>query len=196
MAWSRGDVIVRRDVWRGHPWVASAAIVVRDDPELLALYVAEGAEIGVATGAEFPIVHPWFGRGNWEGHGVVALHRPGDAYSIWVFWEGEEKRHFAGWYVNLEAPFVRTELGIDTRDYELDLWSEDGRSWQFKDAELMEQRVREGMFTAEEARMIEAEGARVHAEFSSGGAWWDDVWAEWTPPPEWDAPRLPADWTR
>jgi hypothetical protein len=131
--WELGDVVVRRDVWRGRPWVGVAAIVIQDGPRLLAVYVPEGAEIGVEAGAEFPIVHPWHGLGNWQGHGIVVLHRPGDAYSVWVFWDGEDRR-FSAWYLNLEEPFVRTALGIDTRDHELDLWSDDGRTWHFKDA--------------------------------------------------------------
>ncbi len=193
MPWRPGDVVVRRDVWDGHPWVGIAATVIRDEPGLLALYVSEGAEIGVEAGPEFPIVHPWHGRSNWEGHGVVALHRPGDAYSVWVFWEGDERR-FAGWYLNLEAPYVRTERGIDTHDHELDLWSEDGQTWEFKDAELMEQRVAEGLFTAEEAAAIEAEGTRLEAEVRGGGGWWDAAWATWAPAPDLLAPRLPSDW--
>jgi hypothetical protein len=185
---------VRRDVWRGRPWVGVAGIVVHDGPELLAVYVPEGAEIAVAEG-EFPIVHPWSRRRAWEGHGTIVLHRPGDAYSVCVFWDGPE-REFACWYLNLEAPFVRTELGIDTRDHELDLWSADGRTWRWKDAELMEQRVAEGVFTAEEAAAIEAEGARLYEEVSNGGGWWDESWAEWQPPPSWETPRLPLDWRR
>ncbi len=75
MAWAPGDVIVRRDVWRGRPWVGVAAIVVQDEPDLLAILVPEGAEIAVAKG-EFPIEHPWSGRRAWAGHGIVTLTRP------------------------------------------------------------------------------------------------------------------------
>jgi Protein of unknown function (DUF402) len=190
--WSAGDVVARRDVWRGQPWVGVAAIVVRDEPGLLALYVPEGAEIAVARG-DFPIVHPWSGRTAWQGHGIVQLHRPGDAYSVWVFWDGPDRRFYA-WYLNLEEPFRRNELGVDIRDNELDLWSPDGSVWHWKDAELLEQRVAEGLYTPEEAEAIKAEGDRLHAEVSNGGAWWDEAWAEWEPPDDWAPPRLPPGW--
>ena len=55
-------MIARRDLWRGIPWVGTAAIVIQDEPELLAVYVAEGAEIAVLDGDSYPIAHPW--RGN------------------------------------------------------------------------------------------------------------------------------------
>jgi hypothetical protein len=190
--WAYGDEIVRRDVWRGRPWVGTAAIVIEDGPELLAIYVPEGAEIAVAEHG-FPIIHPWHGRRAWAGHGSVGLHRPGDAYSVWVFWDGPERR-FWGWYLNLEDPFRRTSLGYDTRDHELDLWSEDGRTWQWKDAELMDQRVEEGVFTAAEVRAIRAEGERLYAEVDGGGGWWDERWAGWSPPPDWQPPQLPRAW--
>jgi Protein of unknown function (DUF402) len=195
VAWRFGDVIARRDLWRGIPWVGTAAIVIQDEPELLAVYVAEGAEIAVLDGDSYPIAHPWRGKRAWAGHGIVILSRPGDAYSVWLFWEGP-RREFAGWYLNLEEPLRRTPHGYDTRDHELDLWSEDGREWHFKDAERMEQRVDEGVYTAEEAAAIEAEGARLHSEVSGGGGWWDDSWADWKPPAEWQPPKLPADWAR
>jgi hypothetical protein len=183
---------VRRDVWRGRPWVGIASIVIQDDPELLAVYIAEGAEIEVAEG-DFPIVHSWSGRRAWRDHGIVVLHRPRDAYSIWVFWEGPN-RDFWGWYLNLETPLTRTAIGYDTHDHELDLWSRNGRDWHWKDAELMEQRVSEGLFTAEEVAAIRLEGERAYADVSSGGAWWDERWAEWTPPTTWQPPRLPPGW--
>jgi Protein of unknown function (DUF402) len=194
LSWDRGRVVVRRDVWRGRPWVGVAALVVQDDPDLLVIYVPEGAEISVIDDGG-PIVHPWSDRRAWEGHGIVVLHRPGDAYSVNVFWEGPT-REFSVWYLNLEAPFVRTALGVDTRDHELDLWSTDGHSWHWKDAELLDQRVADGVYTAEEATAIRAEGERLYGEVSNGGGWWDERWAAWEPPSDWEPPRLPSGWDR
>lgn len=81
-------------------------------------------------------------------------------------------------------------------DHELDLWSEDGRTWHWKDDELLDQRVAEGLYTAEEAVSIRAEGERLHAEVADGGGWWDEAWASWEPPADWEPPRLPPDWNR
>jgi hypothetical protein len=41
------------------------------------------------------------------------LHRPADAYAVWVFWKGEA-RAFDRWYVNFQRPLQRTEDGFES----------------------------------------------------------------------------------
>ncbi|HEV8353784.1 MAG TPA: DUF402 domain-containing protein [bacterium] len=80
------------------------------------------------------------------------------------------EREFWGWYINFQAPFRKTDIGFDTFDHELDLWSEDGLTWYRKDFELLEQRVAAGLFTPAEAAEIRARAERVEAEMMRGGA--------------------------
>ena len=170
-------------------------IVVEDRPGRLVLYLPEGAPFGFPEGRWPGGSHPWHGRGAWQGHGVLMLHRPEDAYAVWVFWEGAERR-LSRWYVNLQAPYRRRTAGVDTLDHELDLWSADGRTWHVKDEELLDLRVAEGRFTPEEARAIREQGARLRAELADGGRWWEDRWADWRPDPAWPVPVLPSGWDR
>ena len=114
------------------------------------------------------------------------LQRPGESYAIWIFWFGPE-REFRGWYVNFQEPFRRTPAGYDTQDLELDVWVPLDAPWAWKDAELLEQRVHEGRFAAEQVDAIRAEGDRVGALLDAGNRWWDDAWASWTPDEGWDA---------
>jgi Protein of unknown function (DUF402) len=191
--WQRGEAIVRRDVWRGLPYAALPVVVVGDEPDLLAVYLPEGAPFGF-NDSEWPYgPHPWRRYGAWRGHGVLMLQRPADAYAVWVFWEGEERR-FARWYINLQAPFRRTSIGFDSLDHTLDLWSTDGRTWHLKDEEVFEQRVADGYFTAEEGAAIRAEAERFLSDVRTNGPWWDETWADWRPDPLWPVPRLPAGW--
>jgi hypothetical protein len=108
------------------------------------------------------------------------LHRPRDAYAVWVFWAGEP-RSFDRWYVNFQRPLSRTADGFETLDHEIDLWSSDLRAWHWKDEELFAQRAGEGWFTANDVAEIRADANRVHAELVGGGAWWDRRWADWAP---------------
>jgi hypothetical protein len=87
------------------------------------------------------------------------LHRPRDAYAVWVFWAGEP-RSFDRWYVNFQRPLSRTADGFETLDHEIDLWSSDLRAWHWKDEELFAQRAGEGWFTANDV----AESARAETE--------------------------------
>ena len=126
MTWSPGETIVLRQIWQGRPLFAVPCVVISDEPGLLVTYLPERAPFGAVPGWPRPGgVHPWAHRNHWEGHGTLTLRRPGDRYSIWVFWDGDE-REFECWYVNFEEPYRRSKIGIDTLDHELDLWSEDG----------------------------------------------------------------------
>jgi hypothetical protein len=171
--------------------VAIAALVVQDEPDLIALYVPTGAPLGFAPMGPFP--HTWEGRDGWEGHGVLMLHRPGNPYAVWVFWE-EPGRSFSRWYVNFQTPLTPSRIGFDMLDHELDLWSSDGEAWHWKDDELLDQRVAQGLFSPEEAQAIRADAARVHAELRAKGIWWDPAWAGWSPDPAWPQPTLPSGW--
>jgi hypothetical protein len=169
--------------------------VVQDDDTMLATYIAEGAPFEFPPGP-WPIdggLHPWHGKERWAGHGVLMLQRPGDAHAVWVFWHGQG-REFRGWYVNLQDPFRRTPIGYDTQDLELDIVVPLGEGPQWKDDELLDRRVREGRFTAEQARAVRAEGTRLTRELEAGRQWWSDDWASWEPDPEWRPARLPQGW--
>ena len=113
---------------------------------------------------------------------------------MWLFWRGA-RRSFAGWYVNIQEPFRRTAegdetQGYDTQDLELDIWIPLDRPWEWKDEELLERRVEEGRFSAEQVVEIRAEGARIAAELDAGRRWWDESWADWQPDPAWATPTF------
>jgi len=187
--WSRGDLVTRREVLNdGRCWLHVPVRVVLDQEELLATYIARGAPFTFPPGA-WPTetgLHPWHGKEAWEGNGSLMLQRPGESYAIWIFWFGAQ-REFRGWYVNFQEPVRRAPAGYDTQDLELDIWAPVDGPWEWKDVELLDQRVREGRFTEEQAEWIRAEGARVGALLDAGDRWWDDSWASWRPDDGWDA---------
>lgn len=194
MMWEPGDAIVRRGVWRGNPNFGWAGRVVVDTESLLAIHMPERSPMAFAEDF-FGAPHPWSARERWNGHGVLQLQRPGEMHAIWVFWHGPQ-REFRGWYVNLQEPFRRTSLGVDTQDLKLDILIAPDGSWQLKDDELLEPWIERGRWTEAEVAAIRAEGARIAAELEAGRRWWNDDWAEWTPDPAEQVPELPLDWDR
>jgi hypothetical protein len=192
VGWQRGETIAHREVWRGVPWCASPVVVVEDRPELLVTYLPEEAPFAFPPSADGR-PHPWQGKRAWAGHGVLMLRRPGEAYSVWHFWEGPERR-FVGWYLNLEEPFRRTSIGYDTQDLELDVWIPVDERWRFKDEELLADRVLDGRYTDEQAAATRALGQRLGAMLDRGERWWHDGWAEFEPDPAWRAPAFPDGW--
>lgn len=189
--------MARREWLHGQLWLGFATYVVEDNDDLLAVYLPEGSELAFPDWPFDQWVHPWLEAGHraWRGHGKLMLHRPGDAYSVDLFWTGPE-RTFAGWYLNLQEPFARHCRGFDTLDHELDYWLAPDGSWSVKDDELFEQRVVEGRYSTDQAVAIRATGRQVVEMLSSGSPWWDKSWAEWTPPSHWQSLHLPEGWDR
>ena len=168
---------------------AWAGIVVRDEPELLALWMPGESPLQF-TDDFFGAPHPWSGRDRWHGPGVLQLQRPGEAYAVW---HGTGP-HLDGWYVNLQEPFRRTPRGFDTLDNVLDIVVGLDGSWSWKDDEELDDWVDRGRYTAEEISAIRAEGALVAADLDAGRRWWSDEWLAWQPDPSWPVPELPRDW--
>jgi hypothetical protein len=187
--WSEGDVIVRREVLNdGRCWLAVPVVVVQDNDELLATYIASGAPFTFFPGP-WPGEtghQPWHRNREGGGNGGLMLQRPGETYAIWIFWDGPG-REFRGWYVNFQEPFRRTADGYDTQDLELDIWAPVDGPWEWKDDEVLEQRIDEGRFTPEQVAAVRVEGWRVADFLDAGERWWDDAWAGWRPPTGWDA---------
>jgi Protein of unknown function (DUF402) len=176
--WAEGETIWHREVLNsGHCWAACPVTVVRDEPGLLVTYWPEGMPF---TFPPAPLVHPWTGRGGWQGNGMLALKRPDDAYSVRLFWEGPERR-FACWYVNFEERYRRLPDGYETQDLELDIVVHPDGRWELKDDELLQERVREGRFTQDQADVTRADARCFVAELESAGPWWDAAWADWSP---------------
>jgi predicted RNA-binding protein associated with RNAse of E/G family len=120
---------------------------------------------------------------------------PGAAHSIWVTWGREgEARVFRGFYVNMEEPFRRTAIGFDTNDHMLDILVARDLTWQWKDEDVLADWVGRGLYSAEFAAAVRAEGERVAANIDSRLPPFDDSWDLWTPPALTGRPELPATW--
>jgi Protein of unknown function (DUF402) len=191
MTFAAGSHVLFRQVWRGLPWLSIPVEVVDDAPELLVLHLPNGAPFGFHR--DHPLgAHPWSRKERFDGNGVLMLQRPGERYAIWHFWDGPERR-FRGWYVNFQEPFRRRAFGFDTQDQELDLWLPIGGEPEWKDVDLLAERVRQGRFSQAEQAAIHAEGNRVYAQVAGAERWWDPRWSTWAPdggPP----PELPEGW--
>ncbi len=104
-------------------------------------------------------------------------------------------RSFNCWYVNLQEPYRRTAIGFDTMDQELDIVVAADRSeWRWKDEEAFSRLQAMGVFSAEEAKAIRAEGERVLDSMHKDQPPFSSGWENWAPPPEWPIPELPEAW--
>ncbi|MFJ7409773.1 DUF402 domain-containing protein [Streptomyces sp. NPDC098077] len=187
----RGEVIVRREILDGRPWLVYPTRVAGDDEQVLAVHLAQGTPLTFGRGDFRWGLHPWIEFEHvWQSSGVLQLQRPGDGYSVWGRWADDGA--LSEWYVNFQAPLVRTELGFDTLDHELDLVIPgDGSAYRWKDVEHFDERVRTGGFDAEEADAVRAAAASVVDLIERGACWWEQ-WRDWRAPADWGPPDAVA----
>lgn len=175
------------------------AIVVQDTENLTALYWQSGThwkDVSKHASAQEVLASTKLTIVDhvWEETDVLFLALPGESYAVWLMWEqGQGKLRC--WYINLETPLLRTPIGFDTMDHELDIVIRPDRSeWRWKDEEAFREWEAAGVYSAGEALEIRAEGERVLQRLKANLSPFGDGWEEWRPPSGWVIPVLPHDW--
>ncbi|GGO97606.1 cytidylyl-2-hydroxypropylphosphonate hydrolase [Wenjunlia tyrosinilytica] len=205
--WAPGETVLWR--YRGNATerfhLCRPVTVVRDDAEMLAVWLAAGTECirpVLHDGSEIarePLATRFrkprdVRRSTWFGTGVLKLARPGDPWSVWLFWDrGWRLRN---WYVNLEEPRVRWAGGIDSEDHVLDVAVYPDRSWEWKDEDEFAAAREAGLIGDQQAERIRAAGLSAVREVQAWGWPFRDGWEHWRPNPSWATPALPDDWDR
>ena len=100
-------------------WVQPMRVVSDDEAGLL-LWHPVGSDIARLVDADGNTPHdiavdrmrdPKLTLQSWTDYDILVLMRPDVAHAVWwLFQDGV----FAGWYVNLEAPYVRRPDSVDT----------------------------------------------------------------------------------
>ncbi|MEU5093305.1 DUF402 domain-containing protein [Streptomyces sp. NPDC020996] len=185
--------------------IARPVTVVRDDEEVLAVWMAPGTECVKPVLADGTPLHReplrsrytkprTVRRDRWFGTGVLKLARPGEPWSVWLFWEPGWT--FKNWYVNLEQPLARWEGGVDSEDHFLDISVRPDRSWCWHDEDEFAQAQRDGLMDAGLARRVREAGASAVEVIRAWGPPFSEGWQNWRPDPSWGVPSLPEDWDR
>ncbi|MCU4746935.1 MULTISPECIES: DUF402 domain-containing protein [Streptomyces] len=206
-AWRPGEHILWRYRANAAPGIhiCRPVTVVRDAPDLLAVWVAPGTECVRPALADGSPVHqeplatrytkPRITvRDRWSGTGVLKLARPGEPWSVWLFWDRGWR--FKNWYVNLEEPLHRWSGGVDSEDHFLDIAVYPDRSWEWRDEDEFAQAQQAGLLGAGQAERIRAAGQAATRVIGAWGRPFSENWESWRPDPRWRNPALPHDWDR
>lgn len=206
--WEPGQTVVVRYVARDHDVIAGGypMTCIEDSAERLVLYLPHGtpylgyphlpvdgrAERVARRGGTPP--RPLRERVPlvWQND-TVRFFTADRAFQVWAMWR-EGSWEFTHWYVNLEAPFVRHGVGIDTRDHTLDIVATPDLDWEWKDEDEAAARVEHGIDTAEFSAAVRTEGERVVELIELGAAPFGEEWPRWRPDPSWATPELPDGW--
>jgi hypothetical protein len=191
-----GDTVALREIWDGRVFEARPAIVVVDDPAGAMFYVPSVVSCLQPVGEDgvplrFP-ARPWHLEPvEWHHRRVLSFAFPDTPYAVLAAWDAQTDA-FEGWYVNLQDPLRRTEIGFDTRDHVLDvLIPPDRSSWAWKDEDELAEALALGLFSEADAEGIQWAGERAVEHVLLGEPPFDEDWADWRPDPAWDVPELP-----
>ncbi|MGW6401063.1 cytidylyl-2-hydroxypropylphosphonate hydrolase [Streptomyces sp. NPDC055134] len=205
--WAPGSLILWRYRTNGGDGfhICRPVTVVEDSAELLAVWLAPGTECVRPVLADGTPVHEeplatrytkprTVLRDRWFGTGVLKLARPGEPWSVWLFWEPGWR--FRNWYVNLEQPRVRWAGGVDSEDHFLDLSVYADRTWRWHDEDEFAQAQIAGLMSAAQAESVRRAGRAAVEVIEGWGHPFPDGWQHWRPDPAWPVPALPGDWNR
>ncbi|MFI5793197.1 DUF402 domain-containing protein [Streptomyces sp. NPDC051677] len=205
--WEPGDRILWRYRENGGArfHIARPVTVVRDDEDVLAVWMAPGTQCVRPVLADGTPLHQeplhtrytkprTVQRAHWFGTGVLKLARPGEPWSVWLFWEPGWQ--FKNWYVNLEQPLARWSDGVDSEDHFLDICVYPDRSWGWRDEDEFAQAQQDGLMDATVAEQVREAGRKAVEVIRAWGPPFDEGWQNWRPDPSWAVPLLPEDWDR
>jgi hypothetical protein len=174
------------------------AIVVRDSPDLVALFQPPGTRCkrrsGVRGGPNGRNMVTWDGSYVDVVTDSSTIHAwvPDDAFWVIRDWTGAE---YEGWYINLAEPWKRTAIGFDTADQILDVVVEPDRSsWRWKDEDEVAWAVQHGRYAPEVADQIRRHAHEALARMATALPPFHEGWSDLEPDGAWPMPVLPAGW--
>jgi len=210
MRFSRGRVVLHRNVRRGRiGWVRPARVVSDDDRGLL-LWIARGTPAASEVtedgrGMRTMPFTEWVAAryalqvGRWNGPPLLKFLPTGANHSVWFFRDADDR--FASWYVNLEEHGIRWDdgevAGVDIVDQDLDVVVWPDHRWEWKDeGEFAERLALPTHYWVPDARAVRAEGERVIKVAEAGQFPFDGTWCDFVPDPDWTVPTLSPGWDR
>jgi hypothetical protein len=126
-------------------------------------------------------------------HGLLSWHPAGRDYSIRFLFRANGE--FFAWYANLEMPAVAWRhdrfTGLDTIDWDLDLWVHPDGRWEWTDEEVLEARLAEpDAYWVDDPDRVRRAGREVIALVEARAFPFDGTWVDFRPDPGW--PALPS----
>ncbi len=174
------------------PHFANPVTVVRDDPDVLVVWLsvgtpvirlvrADGLDKRADPGTLFtaPVVAS---PGLHALYDQVRVVPAGRAWSAWAMFAADGGT-FSGWYVNFERPHLRDAFSTYTSDHVLDLWVEPDRTVVRKDEDELAIAVEQGALDAATADATLVTCLEVEAIVAAWGSPFCDGWEHFRPGP-------------
>ncbi len=206
--WKSGDNVVLRGIYNHRVWIAQSAVVVKDDPDEVALAILPGAQCAMPEGyinGKHGVRRGWSRWEDyrnddcnmqdfiWHTNRLLLLMEPEKYYATIYFWRNEDHQ-FLCYYVNFQLPFTRSANGFDTLDLELDIVIEPAYDWRWKDVEDYQDGIARGILSKEWTDKIDQAKNEIFQKIEMRSYPFDGFWLNWTPHSSWSPPKLPENW--
>jgi protein associated with RNAse G/E len=201
--WQPGATIIR-NIARSDGTVTTAApvIVIEDTADVLAIYFPKGTvyknnwvvppeQRAAMVDAMTPSAQRQY-KNNLATHNDIRLYLPGQRFAVGLTFA--ENDALMSWYGNLEAPFIRTPVGIDSRDYALDVLAYPDGRWHWKDEDEFRRRLEVGIDSAAHQARVQAAGKEFIRRFENNLSPFSDGWQNWRCPHDWQPRQLQQNW--
>lgn len=194
----RGEVVQLRGLDIDDQLEFQAAVrVVEDGPNRTVLYTPVGTPMRgrgrLVDRVLDPSVPIDLSPLKWQKTEFVGIYYPDSNYSVWVMWKMPE-RVFQCWYVNIESPIKRFDLGFVTTDLTLDVVVRPDLSWYWKDEDELKTLVDVGYYSGQLADEIRSGGLAAIDRLKAGQEPFSEQWQDWQPDPAWKVPEFPYEW--
>ncbi|WP_198397370.1 DUF402 domain-containing protein [Brevibacterium antiquum] len=180
--------------------------VVADDDRHLAVWlapgsrmlhqvIADGSPIRSLEGSDRFMAPRAQAIRDWAGAGILAVFQPEIMYSVWLFETESGLRD--SYYINIEVPYVRTDVGIETSDLVLDVVASADGSYRYKDEDELAFAHEAGLFSGSDVAEIRQAAANAVDDVTAWRFPFDAGYQTFQPHPDWPIPSLPHDasWT-
>ncbi len=189
MRFEPGAQVELREMQCGRTWEVRSGVVVRDDPDVVAVYTAAGSAARIAAGPDGARLR--LPPESWEMADVevpadrsfLAVHPVGADHSTILIRDAGWR--LLCWYINLESALKRTPTGFEYTDHYLDVVvAPDMSGWHWKDEDELGEAVERGLVSAADAERFRHEGERAVERLLARRPPYDVEWEAWRADPD------------
>lgn len=198
--WKHGDQIVIREVSKKKVWTVRPVTVIKDSKEMIVFYMCPGTVIKHPRelySEEVPhhlIANEWrLIDKTWFGGGALYVSIPNEPYMI-IGFRNDENTEFTRWYINIQDPLTRNQLGFDYLDMELDVEvDKELLLWKWKDMDKLNDLVEKDIIAKTKANHLIEVGEDIAKRVVSKKSIIEN-WRNWNPEVSYPVPIIPTGW--
>ena len=198
--WKPKTPIIIREISKGKIWTVRPVTIIQDSASLIVFYIAPGTsfkhpkEIDSDNVPRHLVSSNWrLVDKTWKGGGAIYISKPHEPYMI-IGFMNDGNSEVERWYINLQDPLRRTDLGFDYLDMELDVEiNKDLSQWKWKDEDQFDELVSNGIIPLSKSIELRKIGQNIATSVINKESI-IEKWKDWVPPFDLTIHNIPDNW--